>query len=56
MSGPRVFDGINWLQVTVDANSDGAPPPPSEQGDGKIFVVIPTFRGASFPSDEVYPL
>jgi Glycosyltransferase (GlcNAc) len=49
MSGPRVFDGTNWVQITVDANSDGAPPPPSEHGDGKIFVAIPTFRGTYCP-------
>jgi hypothetical protein len=46
MSGPRVHDGTKWLQITEDAHAGGAtPPPPEEEGDGKIFVVIPTFRG-----------
>lgn len=43
--GPRVHDGRDWIDITVDANADGKPPPPAEAGDGKIFVVIPSFRG-----------
>ena len=50
MSGPRVFDGTKWVDITVDDTSDAAPTPPSAPGDGKILVVIPSFRGLSFLS------
>jgi hypothetical protein len=59
MSGPRVFNSKEWVALTEDPYKDGSPPPQVEDGDGKIFVVIPTFRGwyisfcfviASFPS------
>jgi len=45
MPGPRVFDGTKWVPVTEVQSSSGSPQPPVEDGDGKIFVVIPSFRG-----------
>ncbi|CAB9512431.1 Glycosyltransferase (GlcNAc) [Seminavis robusta] len=54
--GPRVHDGKNWVDITVDANSDGKPPAPSEDGDGKIFVVIPSFRDGKRCADTLESL
>lgn len=48
MSGPRVNDGTNWVQITEDPYGSAKPPPPTEDGDGKIFVAIPSFRGVYF--------
>lgn len=46
MSGPRVFDGTKWVPQTEDAyQGEVMPPPPEADGDGKIFVAIPSFRG-----------
>ena len=45
MSGPRVHDGTDWVSITEDPYADGSPPPPEGEGDGKIFVAIPSFRG-----------
>lgn len=43
MSGPRVFDGRQWTQVTED--SGASPILPVEAGDGTIFVSIASYRG-----------
>ena len=45
MSGPRIYDGAEWVANTEDPYAKGSPPPPEGGGDGKIFVAIPTFRG-----------
>jgi len=57
MSGPRVHDGVSWAQITEDAFSGGATPPsPAEDGDGKIFVVIPSFRDGKRCADTLQSL
>lgn len=54
MSGPRVFDGKEWYPVTDSVGHTGsvAPVPPTKDGDGTVFVSLPTFRG-NFCSDAV---
>ena len=47
MSGPRVYDGTNWVPSTEDPYTNGKPPVPEADGYGKIFVAIPTFRGTT---------
>lgn len=47
MTGPRVFDGFEWHDVEKNVGHTGsqAPVPPVKNGDGTIFVSIPSFRG-----------
>jgi len=49
MSGPRVFDGNEWVPVEGNVGHTGsqAPVPPVKDGDGTIFVSIASFRGKS---------
>jgi len=46
MSGPRVFDGNEWVPVEGNVGHTGsqAPVPPVKDGDGTIFVSIASFR------------
>jgi hypothetical protein len=47
MSGARVYDGHEWVPVeeTVGHTGSQAPVPPVKEGDGSIFVSLPSFRG-----------
>jgi Glycosyltransferase (GlcNAc) len=56
MSGPRVHDGTKWVQITEDQYADAKPPPPYTGGDGKIFVVIPSFRDGKRCADTLQSL
>jgi hypothetical protein len=45
-SGPQVFDGKDWIPVTESVGNTGDKSPvPPEEGDGSVFVVMPSFRG-----------
>jgi hypothetical protein len=44
-SGPRVFDGQQWVSVTDASTASGKPIPPEKDGDGSIFVSIVSYRG-----------
>jgi Glycosyltransferase (GlcNAc) len=49
MSGPRVYNGNEWLPVpAVSATSSTNPVTPILDGDGKIFVSIVSYRGTLF--------
>ena len=45
----RVFDGEKWtdLKDPPPSTGSGTPLPPVVDGDGSIFVGIPSFRGKS---------
>lgn len=46
MSGPRVYNGQEWLPVpAVSTSSSTKPIEPILDGDGKIFVSIVSYRG-----------
>ena len=46
MSGPRVYNGREWLPVpAVSTSSSTKPIEPILDGDGKIFVSIVSYRG-----------
>lgn len=45
MSGPRIFVGKESHPVTTPAVRSRGPVTPVENGDGTIFVSIPSYRG-----------
>ena len=49
MAPGKVFDGSTWHEVTVPVGNTAAqvPVPPAPDGDGTIFIAIPSFRGES---------
>lgn len=52
----RVNDGTEWKHLDMNANGGNTgsqtPQPPVADGDGSIFVGIPSFRGESLAAME----
>jgi hypothetical protein len=45
MSEPKgVFDGLKWTPV-IATEGKVKPIPPVEDGDGTVFISIPSYRG-----------
>jgi hypothetical protein len=48
MPEAKVFDGKNWITIQdAPITSSRSPVAPSPDGDGKIFIALPSFRGTS---------
>ena len=46
MPEAKVFDGKTWITIQdAPVTSSSSPVVPSPDGDGKIFVALPSFRG-----------
>jgi len=45
MVGPRIHDSRSWSNLPETGSSGGTPIKPVLDGDGKIFVSIPSYRG-----------
>ena len=46
MSGPRVYNGHEWLPIPAASTTSSAKPvEPILDGDGKIFISIVSYRG-----------